>query len=194
MNRRQFLLAQFGKSGKKRLSVSMLVDVSELPGDGWELKVERSWRVGKDGHRDEASIRAKQRGLFVAMRTFEQHDVSRWIYVKVIPMASREDALLVAPETNLELLATRKSDARVHSEIGVSLDIEVDMNEARATEYFVSDSNGAGVYRCVVGSVGHVVAVICCSGLGEGWTWQDIGLVINAQVLKIRNVKAGPAN
>ncbi len=194
MNYRQLLIAQFGKGSERRLSLSMLVDPGELPGDGWNIKGGTSWRIGKDGQHDAASLRARKRGSFAAMRTFEQQNSSRWVLVKVIPMASSEDALLALPNTNLNLVTKGKSNAVIGAEGSVSLDVDMGLSNAKAIEMSVSGSNETAKYRYVVGTVDRVISLICCVGLEEGWSWQEIQMVTAAQVRKIRDVIASPLN
>ena len=188
MNRGQYYLAQFGRGSERRLSLSLLLDPSDLPGIAWKIIGERSWRGGKDDQRDAASLRAKRSGAFVAMRSFEQRETSRWAILKVIPMVSSEDALLVLPETKFTLITAPKSHAVFEAERSIDLDLDLGLSNVKATEIVAFELNKVATYRIVVGAVDSVIAAICCSGWGDGWTWSEIQVVATAQVRKIRSI------
>ena len=190
MNRQQYLLAQIGKKSQKQLSMSMLLDPNELPGGEWSLKGERSWRIGKVGQRDAASLRAKSSGAFTAIRSMEQPSTSKWVIVKVSPMVSPEDALLVPPDSDITLFTAPKSSAIMAGERYVDIPIDLGLSNAKAFELTASESNRVATYRIVTGTVDRVIASICCSGWGDGWTWQEIRAITAAQDQKIRKIES----
>ena len=188
MNYRQFLMAQFGKRDERRKSLSMLLSTSELSGDSWKMTGQRSWRVGMDEFRDERFQRARIKGLFAATRAFEQKGTERWVYVKIIPMESYEDALFELPGIGLNFMIAPRSGTVLEGERAIPLDIEMDLENARATELTFTQSTKVARYRCVVGNLENVIALICCSGLDEGWSWDELQFVSSAQALKMRRV------
>lgn len=166
----------------------MLLLPSELPGNGWNLKTERSWRVGKDDQRDAASLRARKSGAFAVIRTFEQVGTSRGVVLKAIPMVSPEDAQLVPPESNMTFMTAPRSHTVIEAERSIDLDLDLGLSNMKATELTVTESPKVATYKFVVGTVDRVRAAMCCSGFDEGWTWPEIQVVTTAQVRKIRSI------
>src|ERR1039458_3057327 len=97
MSNGQYLLAQFGRPSKRRNSRSMLLDLSDLSEDNWQLARERSWRVGRIGPSTEWGKRARKLGTYTSMHSFRQSENSRWLLTQVIPYASEHDADLSVP-------------------------------------------------------------------------------------------------
>jgi hypothetical protein len=188
MNRGQYYRGQFGKRSERERSLSMLLAPDELAGSGWNIRTERSWRVGMDDQRDPASLRARRSGAFTAIRIFEQEGSSSWVIVKVIPMVSSEDALLVPPESNITLMTGPKSNVVIDTERSIDLDLDLGLGNMKATELTASESPKVANYKFVVGTVDHVRAAICCSGLDEGWSWPEIQTITTVQVGKIRSI------
>lgn len=141
-----------------------------------------------DDQRDPASLRARKSGAFTAIRIFEQEGSSRWVTVKVIPMVSSEDALLVPPESNITLMTAPKSHTVIDAERSIDLDLDLGLNNMKATERTATESPKVATHKFVVGTVDNVRAAIDCSGLDEGWSWPEIQIITMAQVRKIRSI------
>jgi hypothetical protein len=53
-------------------------------------------------------------------------------------------------------------------------------------EHSVIQPQGTSTPRMVGGNVGRVVFVVSCSEFGDGWSWNEVNLVVSAQASKIR--------
>jgi hypothetical protein len=83
-----------------------------------------------------------------------------------------------------------RSGTVLENERSIPLDIETGLENASATEFTFTQSTKVARYRCVVGNFENVISLICCSGLDEGWSWEELRFVSTAQAEKIRNVIA----
>ncbi len=92
-----WLVAQVGmRRSERRWSRSLLLNPSELPGGGWSIRSERSWRAGVSfagarPHTDEGN-RARRARCVVAWRAFEDSTAERWLWVEAVPLVSEVDA------------------------------------------------------------------------------------------------------
>ena len=77
--RLQFALAQLGPKPNRERSLSTLLDVDELPGNGWEVLDERTWRAGSIGKSTPWGDRAREAKDIVAWRSFAEGE-SRSIF------------------------------------------------------------------------------------------------------------------
>ena len=196
MTRFDWLVAQGGiRRSQRSWSKSMLVNPTELPGGGWSIRSERSWRAGVSfagarPYTDEGS-RARQAGCVVAWRSFEDSSAPRWLWVEVVPLVSEADAVSYAA-TGLEQLVPdpRPTGEPVDLQPIEGLDVS-GLSHPRAWGAVTTDQQGRGTGRLVTGHVGHVVLICQCSWYEDGWTLQEASSVVTLQAGKIRTCIAG---
>jgi hypothetical protein len=87
------------KPGADR-SLKILPSTADMPGDGWRLLDERTFRTGRMGRATEYGKRARKLGSLTAIRSFEQK-ANRWLWAEVIPLANEEDAAAALNEARI---------------------------------------------------------------------------------------------
>jgi hypothetical protein len=185
----QYLLAQIGPKAARRESLSMLLEPLQLPGNGWTLLDQRSWRTGYTSKPSEAGRRARRARTFSAVRSFELAAESRWVWIEVMPFAVAADAEAVLsslptlfvgnPRAKVTVTGERRLD---HAEISEIADYPF------VYEQLTSGERGPSASRYAAGTVEHVVFIVATSEYGEGWPWAEVASVAASQVASIRNV------
>jgi hypothetical protein len=189
MNRLQYAFAQIGNKSAKRWSESVLLDSDELPGGGWTLKVQRTWRNGVLLGRRSSQIgrRAYHAGTFIAIRSFEQEFPSRWLMIEVVPAASAVDAEMVLPELQ-EFIAPSLGSALTISEYQVR-DVEVPgIINPWTYEAITAGIHGPNYFRYIAGRVRNVVFLVGCAGHGDLWSWLELAEIAKCQHDKVQLV------
>ena len=195
LTRFDWQVAEVGiRRSERRWSKSTLLNPTELPGGGWSIRSERSWRVGVGfagarPHTDEGS-RARRAGCVVAWRSFDDSTAPRWLWVEVVPLVSEADAVSYVA-TGLDQLVpdSRPTHKPVDLRSVEGFDI-TGLSHPRAWEAATTDQQGRGFARVVTGHVGHVVFICQCSWHENGWTWQEASSVVMLQAGKIRSCLA----
>jgi hypothetical protein len=170
-----YALAQLGSSTQRRVAQTSLLEVSDLPGEGWQLLGAMTWRTGRFGKPSDVWRRARKAGTFTSARSLSQPTVPRWLLIKVAPTASVEDATEVVPQ--LLSLSTPNPKARVTvtSEGPVG-----DVSVAILADPWVYEQSTTGMpegptsSRYVAGHVANVAILIACSGNRDAWVWDDV--------------------
>ena len=186
------MIAQIGSRKMKRLSISLLIDVSELPGEGWNLSAERKWRTGAWGRpRNAITDRAHQASLFTAFRSFENKREKRWVWSAITPVTTEEDAALLTPK--LQDLVDLRTDRSSHltSDIRMPSGVLPDRGNWWIRELVTDGNHGHGTMRCVGSNVRDVVWIVGCSELGQGWEWSEVAEVgmLQAGVIQDRHLR-----
>ena len=185
----QFLLAQIGPQAARRESLSMLLETSQLPGAGWAVLDQRSWRTGFTSKTGEAARRARRARRFSAIRSFELAAESRWVWVEVMPFATAADAEAVLPRLPTLIVSNPRAKVTVTGERRLGPDEVADMAEYPFVyEQATSGEQGPSASRYAAGTVGHVVFIVATSEYGEGWAWAEVASVAEPLVARIRNV------
>jgi len=191
MNNLQFGIAQIGSKAARAIPRSMLLERTELPGDAWKMRDQRSFRIGIFGDKNEVARRARRAGGFFAIRSFEQDVSERWLWVEVIPYTSSSDAESRIPHLRDGLIPNSLARVRVTREriIDPSKVPEV-ADYPFAFEQLTQGELGSGTSRYLGGRVENVTFAIACSGPGEGWTWTEVASLASLQKIKVSTVLA----
>jgi hypothetical protein len=168
-----FVYAQLGRKPGAERSLSMLPSVSDLPGEGWSLADQQTWRTGRMGRKTDWSARARKLGSVTAIRSFAQMEPSRWLMTQVIPMADEIDAGALLTDLPARFI---KSSARVTvtDERSVSEVTVAGCSATWAHEQHTTGTFGEGMNRLLAGTVGPVVFVVGASGPVDSWSWTGV--------------------
>ena len=169
----------------------MLIDIGDLPGDDWLRKFERSRRVGIDGRRRPVGFLLRNRGLVVAIRTFEQQSTSRWVYVKLMSTTTSEQLQSALSHANVDVVTVTGSGAHINNQRPLDLDLDLGLTDVRAIEVTGTQFHETAIYRFVVGVVDQVIVTVGCSGYGDGWSLPDIRDVVSSQIRSISMMGGG---
>src|SRR5580658_7353128 len=99
----ELAIAQIGVGRERDYSLAMLLEPSELPGEGWSMLSERCWRTGfrlRLTRADSPGRRARRAGSITAARSFVQATPSREMWVEVQPFVTEADAESVVAVTD----------------------------------------------------------------------------------------------
>lgn len=190
MNNLQVLLAQIGGRAARAHPRAMLVERVELPGTGWEVKGERSWRTGAWGTSpSEAGRRARQHRSFSANRLFEQSGAPRWVSVQVVPCGSVSDAEAAVPDLQSRFMPNPKTRVAVARE-GVVAAVEVpEVPHPWVYEQLTTGMpEGPTATRYIGGNVENVVFIVACTGYEEAWPWTEVSVIASLQAAKVRAI------
>lgn len=192
MNNFEYLLAQIGPKSARRESLSMLLESSQLPGAGWTVLDQRSWRTGFTSKTGEAARRARRARRFSAIRSFELAAQSRWVWVEVMPFATAVDAEAVLPSLPTLIVNNPRAKVTVTGERRLGPDEVAEMAQYPFVyEQATAGEHGPSASRYAAGTVGHVVFIVATSEYGEGWSWAEVASVAASLVARIRNVMEG---
>jgi hypothetical protein len=192
MNNLKFKLLQIGTKAAREYPTSMLLESSELPSDSWKILDERKLRIGFSGHLNEATRRARHAGRFLAIRSFEHLDRSRWLWVEVIPLVSEEDAqsmlcdlesrFLPNPRAKTKIIGSRKLDTKVVPDIS---------HYPFAYEQSGVNKQVLVTTRYLAGTIYHVIFIVACTAFDGGWRWSQVASVARLQEQKVERILHG---
>ena len=181
-----FAYAQAGiKRGKSEV-ISLLLEPTELPGEGWKRTVVHTMRSGVIGEVDEIAKRARKRGYVSAWGFFKQGSSGKGLLLKVGPLDSAADARsrVLTMEQRMTSQIRRADPAGI---VSVHHDLQVPEGDSRVgLEHVISRGRYKGRnFKDVCGSVQEIYYAVGCSGPAEGWTWDEITEVSKSQRNKI---------
>ena len=190
MNNFQYFVAQFGSRADKNFSQSVALDVTDLPGTGWEILARRHWRTGSRGRpRNDVTDRAHEGGTFTTWRSFEQKTHRRWVWAEVFPVLDSADASGLVPHLRSLLVTNPRPQAKLISEGTINLSESVPENETWAYEQVTEGPGGTGSLRLIGGHVDKIVYILGCSAFDPGWTWPEVMRFASLQASKIQAVQ-----
>ncbi|MEY9860074.1 hypothetical protein ABH935_005710 [Catenulispora sp. GAS73] len=169
LNRLGFVAAQLIPKPGARQMLARVVTVDDLPGGGWAVVDERTWRTGVTGPATEWGKRARAARSITAWRSFELAN-RQWCWVQVMPLASESDALQAIEVVGDRGLRNQRSQVTVLQERVVEIDPFPGAGRVWAHEQHTSGPVGNGVARMLAAAVGSHVIVVSGSGSPE-WTW-----------------------
>ena len=164
----------------------MMLDVGDLPGEGWSEQGHKSWRTGKVGLINERRQRARRVGTYTGLRSYWNAVAQRTIATRLAPMASVIDAEQELPNWGLYLMVQPKIVGSVSNEVEIQDVVIPQMPNAVITERAVSGPTEATMMRMVRGNVERVIFVVGCGGQDEYWPWDEVLNVVGLQVAKIQ--------
>jgi len=188
-SRLRFVAAQIGpKPGKKR-SLTMLLDLSELPGDDWKMLDQRTWRTGIATPIPDWTKRANEAGSVTAWRSFGQKTgPSQTIWTQVTPFVSADDAQSALTDTPKNMMRNLWAEVSPTSERVIEDYSIPDVTSQWFYEQEALSSEGASTSRFVAATVAEWLFVVACAGLDGTWIWADVITLASTQARKIRKV------
>ncbi|WP_345654416.1 hypothetical protein [Streptomyces siamensis] len=156
---------------RRRDALSHLLAVTDLS-EGWQLVDERTWWTGRRGPATEWGTRARRQGSVTAWRSF--HDgKGRWMWIQVVPLATRDDADTALHAVKERLLGNTTAAVEVVGERDVHVQPIVGATAMWAREQQVRSADGAGgggVALLMAAAVDSNVLVLNLSG-DPSWDW-----------------------
>ena len=179
----RLLLAQVGPKRGSRGALERLLSVGELPGAGWKVIDQRTWRTGLGG-RSAWQANARAVGSLTAWRSFEQANASRYLWVQVTPLASPADAEQALADLEEHALA----NPRFGDVVGERRTVSLPLHDVVATgvEQDIIAASGTSTTLTIPVVNGATLAVLCASGSGSGgWAWPDVVALAEAQYARL---------
>jgi hypothetical protein len=171
LKRLSFAAAQLVPKPGARQVLARVVTVDDLPGDGWSVIDERTWRTGVSGSATEWGKRARAGGSVTAWRSFEAVAGRQWCWVQVVPLVSEPDAL-----SALEEAGDRASQPAQQGHVLREHDVEIQTfpgaDRVWAHEQHTSGPGGEGVAKMLAAASGAYLIVGSASGYPE-WRWDS---------------------
>ena len=100
---------------ERKRSLSWLPDTHDLPGKGWVITSEGTWRPGI-GKKSEASKQSRQSGMMIAASSFSQPSTRLWANASVFPTASPSDAQPWLPTLNKRIVPSPHARVKIVAE------------------------------------------------------------------------------
>jgi hypothetical protein len=183
-SRLRWALAQVGRKPDGAQSQTLLLEAFDLPGPDWTVKDERTWRTGVDATTD-WQRRAKAAGCVTAWRSFEQIGRSRWLWIQATPLVDAADAVSALADLPARMLRNLGAKVRVVEEREVAPPAPLTTATAWAVEQRAEGRIGASVTLLLISAVGRNLVAVAGSGLGQPWTWDDIGQLAQRQATRL---------
>jgi hypothetical protein len=170
VNRLRFAVAQLGRKAGARDRLACLLRLEDLPGAGWRVLDERTWRTGVAGPATPWGGRARAAGSVTAWRSFQDATGRRWVWVQVMPLVSAQDALEALGGIGDRLLGNARATVKLVREHDVEVAPFAGASAVWAHEQHTAGPDGEGVSLLLAGVVAVSVVVVCASG-SPAWDW-----------------------
>lgn len=170
-SRFRFVLSQLGPKLRGADSRRRLVDVSDLPGWGWEVLDQRTWRTGRRMPQEPWARRAAAAGSVTAWRSFRSAD--RWLWTQLVPLASAADsqsALDTVPTLFLKSLRGRVTLESASEVPGIAV---TGADATWACEQRTSGRGAVGTTLLLAWTLGADLVVTAASGQPD-WSWDEL--------------------
>jgi hypothetical protein len=173
LRRLGFIAAQLAPRPGARQALARVVTADDLPGDGWRVLDERTWRTGMSGPATGWSRRARAAGSVTAWRSFEAVPMRRWCWVQVVPLVSEADALSALGGVG------NRGIRNLHARVTVVREHDVDIGafpwagKVWAHEQHTTEPDGSGVALMLAAVCGAYMIVVSGAGAPE-WTWDEM--------------------
>jgi hypothetical protein len=162
----------------------MLPLATDLPGEGWRVTRQRTWRTGRLGPRSDTGDRAAAAGCVTAWRSFENAAHDQWLWVQINPMATEDDARISLEISSKSGMRNPRAKATFLKEVRRQAPSVPGIDSSWALEHHVSSSRGQHVIKLMGASVGRIVFRLQGSGWTD-WTWDEVGVVAEAVASRI---------
>ncbi len=168
-----FITTWFGRSPDKRDALARLLRGGDLPGSGWRLMSQRTWRTGSKGPDTEWGARARAAGSLTAWRSFQNRGVRQWVWLQMVPLTSVADAHAEFDLLKERGLRHQGARVRVLSERDVLIEPFAGSSRTWGYEQRITGLAGPGENKLLVAAVGSNVIVLCSSG-APVINWQSL--------------------
>ncbi|WP_323096409.1 hypothetical protein [Intrasporangium sp. YIM S08009] len=177
-SRLRFVLSQLGSKPGGKDALSSLVDAASLPGAGWAVLDERTWRTGRQKPAEPWAQRAAAAGSITAWRSYRSEGRSLWL--QRVPTVGPDDARAALAAIPTALLANLRSTVRLDSEADVEPPDVAGADAAWAHEQHTSGHPDAGTALLLCWTSGDQLFALGAAGRPE-WTWTEVAALAEAQ-------------
>lgn len=172
LNRLRFAWTQLGPKPGARAALDRLLGCDDLPGAGWTVIDQRTWRTGVGGQAPWQS-RARAAKCVTAWRSFKQSDTGRHLWVQATALAHAEDC----PDALAGLLDKAVTNSRFTGEVLGQLEVavpEVGMH-ASGMEQKIRTPTGPATNLMVTSDAGANIMIMAASGPDSNmWVWPEL--------------------
>lgn len=179
-----FVAAQLAPKPGAREVLARVVTVDDLPGSGWSVMDQRTWRTGVTGSPTEWGQRARSAGSVTGWRSFQAEDGGLGCWVQVVPLVSEPDALAALEGVLDRALRNLRSEVTVVREQDVDLEAFPGAGRVWAHEQHTSGPRGEGVTKMLAAASGTYLIVVCASG-SPAWAWESVVAVARRQAERL---------
>ena len=180
LKRLSFAAAQLAPKPGARQVLARVVTVDDLPGGGWSVIDERTWRTGVSGWATEWGKRARAAGSVTAWCSFEAVAGRQGCWVQVVPLVSELDALSALEEAGDRALRNLRSKVTVLREHDVDIEAFPGASRVWAHEQHTSGPGGEGVAKMLAAASGACLIVVSASGPPQ-WAWDSVVSIARRQ-------------
>jgi hypothetical protein len=180
LKRLGFVAAQLMQKPGARQVLARVVTVDDLPGGGWSVIDERTWRTGVSAPATGWGKRARAAGSVTAWRSFEAVAARQWCWVQVMPLVSELDALSALEGIGDRLLRNLRAEVALLREHDVDIEAFPGAGRVWAHEQHTIGPDGEGVARMLAATCGACVIVLSASGSPE-WAWDSVVSIARRQ-------------
>jgi hypothetical protein len=173
----RFAIARLGTKAGKARSLNMLVGPSELPGEGWKVLDERTWRTGALGSASEWAKRARAAGSITAWRSFENSSDRRWLWLEVVPLASNSDSEAAVRDVPSRGMANAAAPSMQAQRDVANLAVPGVDNVWGVEQDVVTRQGEPGQAKMLAGTHKATLLVVTASGLVAAWSWDDVSAI-----------------
>ena len=173
LRRLGFVAAQMSAGPGARRALARVVTAGDLPGGGWSVLDERTWRTGMSGPATGWGRRARAEGSVTAWRSFKAAPAKRWCWVQVVPLVSEADALSALDEVGDRGIRNLRARVTVVREHDADIGAFPGAGKVRAHEQHTTGPDGEGAALMLAAACGRYMIVVSGSGAPE-WTWDEM--------------------
>jgi len=168
----------------------MLLAAEDLPSPHWKMIKDVALRPGFVGVCDEAEFRARKADSTLAVRAYEEVKEARWLTLRVLPLASTDDALFWSSNVKERAMNRRTSPRNITRE---SADEIVGMSDVGVLKgfgfEFTDESSGVHYFvKLTSGCVGKVGFDVRLMAKEDKLLWGDVTSIAALQGHRIREV------
>ena len=179
----RLVLHQLGPKPGSKQNLQMLVTEAEIPGEGWTVIDQRTWRTGVTTPSAAWVARARAVGSITGWRSFQSRN--RYLWVQMVPTDSAEDAVEVLHALPGRGLRNRRAQVRVEAEREVTPPAIEGADHTWAQEQDTAGHPLAGVTRMLAWTIGNRIFCMAASGQPD-WAWDELAVIATRQNSRIR--------
>ena len=183
-SRFRWALAQVGRKTGGAEALAQMLEPQDLPGQGWTIIDQRTWRTGSDATTD-WQRRAKAAGCVTAWRSFEQTGGARWLWIQTTPVVDAADAVSALTDLPDRMLRNLGAKVRVVDEREVLPPAPLTLDTAWALEQRVEGNIGESINLMLIWAAARNVIALAASSLGLPWTWDQVSELAQRQATRL---------